>query len=440
MTARSLAVQALMRQEEGGYANLVLDAELKKHPLEPRERAFASAIFYAVLEHQVTLDYLLDRFLQKKTAKLDPAVRAILRSGLAQLRYMKVPPSAAVNEAVKLTRAFKKSSASGLVNAVLRRAAEIPEDLSGEAFASPVQRLAVLGSVSEPVAEFFAKHYPQEAQAILTRTAGQQPLALRANLLRTDVPALCKTLLEEGAETAIPGPFAGCVLARLPGSPAESPAFRQGLYHVEGQTSQLAALALDAKPGETVVDLCAAPGGKTVTIAQQMNDTGTLFSCDVSANRVSLIEKAVARMQLHCVTPLCNDAALPSERLSGADRILADVPCSGLGVLAKKPDIRYKTLETLPELAALQQKILENAAQMLRPGGRLVYSTCTVNPEENERQIEAFLGRNPGFRLCPPLLEHIWPQGMTDTGFGWLSLPSRTGLDGFFIAALEKQS
>lgn len=440
MTARYLAVQALMRQEAGGYAGLVLDAELKKHPLDGRERAFASAVFYAVLEHQVTLDYILDLFLQKKTAKLDPAVRAILRSGLAQLRYMQVPPSAAVNEAVKLTRAFKKTSAAGLVNAVLRRAAQAPADLSGEPFVSPVQRLAVLGSVSEPVAAFFAEHYPQDAEAILTRTAGQEPLALRANLLRTDVPSLCNTLLAEGALSAVAGPLPGCVLARLLGGPAESPAFQKGLYHVQGQTSQLAALALGARPGETVADLCAAPGGKTAVLAQQMEDTGTLYSCDVSPNRVSLICKTVSRLQLRCVTPLCSDAAKPNERLANADRILADVPCSGLGILAKKPDIRYKTLETLPQLIELQRAILENAARMLRPGGRLVYSTCTVNPDENQRRVEVFLAEHPDFRLCPPLPAECWPQGMLDTGFGWLSLPNRTGLDGFFIAALEKQS
>lgn len=438
MTARYLAVQALLRQEEGGYSSLVLDAELKKHPLPPQEKAFAGAVFYAVLEHQATLDYLLDKFLQKKILKLDGAVRAILRSGLAQVRYMKVPPSAAVNEAVRLTRAFKKSSAAGMVNAVLRRAAALPADLTAEPFENELQRLAVLGSASLPVAAFFAENYPQEALQLLTVTAAGSPTALRANPLRTDTAALCKALLAEGARQAEPGPFPGCVLARLPGSPADSAAFRAGLYHVEGQTSQLAALALGAQPGETVVDLCAAPGGKTLTIAQQMGDRGRLYSCDVTPNRVSLIQKAAARMGLGCVRALCNDAARYNGELAGADRILADVPCSGLGILAKKPDIRYKTLETLPELEALQQRILENAARTLRPGGRLVYSTCTVNPEENQRQIERFLNNHPEFRLCPPLPAELCPAGMVDTGFGWLSLPNRTGLDGFFIAAAEK--
>lgn len=440
MTARYLVVQALVRQEEGGYANLVLDSELKKHPMEPRERGFASAVFYSVLEHQLTLDYILNKFLQKKVEKLDPAIRAILRSGLAQTRYMSVPVSAAVNESVKLTRSFKKSSASGLVNAVLRKACVYDADLAGERFSSPTHRLSVLGSVSLPVADFFLQNYPDEAEAILTATASNTATALRVNTLRTSAEMLCNALLAEGAAEAIPGAFPGCVLARLAGTPADSTAFRKGFYHIEGQTSQLAALAVGARPGETIVDLCAAPGGKSITIAQQMGDKGTLYSCDVTSNRTSLITKAVQRMGLSCIRVMVNDASVPNPLLQNADRILADVPCSGLGILAKKPDIRYKELDTMQQLVALQAKILENAASMLKPGGRLVYSTCTVNPDENENRVRAFIAAHPEYRVAEPLPAEYKPEGIIDTGYGWLSLSSRTGLDGFFIAALEKSN
>ena len=269
---RAAAVAALVRQEQDGFSNLVLDAELKRQQLEGRDKAFASAIFYTVLEHQGTLDHILCQFLPKGLAKLDAPVREILRAALAQARYMQVPVSAAVNEAVKLTRTFKKSSASGLVNAVLRKACSY--DLSTASFKNEVERLMVLGSAGRDVAEFLHKNYPDEALDILTYKADGGMTSLRANPLKTSAEELCTKLLASGAKEARPGIVPGSVLARFEGSPAENELFRQGYFHVEGQASQLAALCVEAKPGETVIDLCAAPGGKTVLLAEQMQNTG----------------------------------------------------------------------------------------------------------------------------------------------------------------------
>ena len=253
---RGAAVAALVRQEQDGFSNLILDAELRRQKLEGRDKAFASAIFYTVLEHQGTLDYILSRFLPKGLARLDPQVREILRAALAQARYMQVPASAAVNEAVKLTRTFRKASASGLVNAVLRRA--IGYDLGSAVFADEVERLMVLGSAGRDVAAFLRQHYPHEALDILTHTADSGLTSLRANPLKGTPEALCEKLLASGAKTAAPGLVPGSVLARFEGSPAESGLFRDGYFHVEGQASQLAALCVEAKPGDTVLDLCAA--------------------------------------------------------------------------------------------------------------------------------------------------------------------------------------
>lgn len=434
MTARYLAVLALQRMENGGYSNLVLDAELKKHPMPPAEQAFATALFYSVLEHKNTLDYILNQFLKKPVARLDAPVQAILRSGLAQLRYLRTPPSAAVNEAVKLTRAFGKSSAAGLVNAVLRRAGSY--DLSGAVFESAAQRLCVLASVSPAVAAHFLRWYPDRAEAILTAPAAAGVTAIRVNTLRITPAALAQRLLAEGAKEARTCEIPGCLLVNFAASPAALPAFREGLYHVEGRTSQLAALALEARPGDTVLDLCAAPGGKSLTIAQQMQDTGRLTSCDVSSNRVSLIEKTLAHGGVTCGRALCNDASCYNPALAGADRVLADVPCSGLGILRKKPDIRYKDLAQLPELVKLQRQILENAAKCLKTGGRLVYSTCTLNPEENEQQIARFLAEHPEFTVRP---QENLPAPLENGPLGVVSLPDETGLDGFYICAMEKQ-
>ena len=435
---RAAAVAALVRQEQDGFSNLILDAELRRRELDGRDKAFASAIFYTVLEHRGTIDFILEQFLPKGLAKLDAPVREILRAAVAQARYMQVPVSAAVNEAVKLTRSFKKSSASGLVNAVLRKACVY--DLDKAVFKDEIEKLMVLGSASREVAEFLHRHYPEEALGILTHTADGGMTSLRANPLKASAAQLCELLMQNGAKSAEPGIVPGSVLVRFEGSPAEQELFRQGYYHVEGQASQLAALCVEAKPGDTVLDLCAAPGGKTLLLAEEMQGTGRLISCDVTENRVQLIAKAVERMGFTaCVETLCNDASRPNPKLPQADRILVDVPCSGLGILAKKPDIRYKSLPKArhDELLATQSAILDTAASLLKAGGRLVYSTCTIDPAENEEQVAAFLNRHPEFRVVTP--EVPFPQGMTVGEHGALSVPTRTGMDGFFLCAMQKQ-
>ena len=434
---RAAAVAALVRQERDGFSNLILDAELKRQKLEGRDKAFASAIFYTVLEHRGTIDYILEQFLPKGLAKLDAPVREILRAALAQARYMQVPASAAVNEAVKLTRSFKKASAAGLVNAVLRKACSY--DLNQAVFKDEIEKLMVLGSASREVAEFLHRHYPDEALGILTHTADGGMTSLRANLLKASAAQLCELLMQNGAKSAELGIVPGSVLARFEGSPAEQELFRQGYYHVEGQASQLAALCVEAKPGETVLDLCAAPGGKTLLLAEEMQGTGRLISCDVTENRVQLIRKAVERMGFANVEAFCNDASKPNPKLPQADRILVDAPCSGLGILAKKPDIRYKSLPKArhDELLVTQSTILDTAASLLKAGGRLVYSTCTIDPAENEEQVAAFLHRHPEFRVVTP--DVPFPQGMTVGEHGALSVPTRTGMDGFFLCAMQKQ-
>lgn len=433
---RAAAVSALIRQEQDGFSNLILDAELRRQKLDGRDKAFASAIFYTVLEHRGTLDYILEQFLPKGLARLDPPVREILRSALAQARYMQVPVSAAVNEAVKLTRSFKKSSASGLVNAVLRRACAY--DLSGASFADACEQLMVLGSAGRDVAQVLHTYYPDEALGILTQPADGGLTSLRANPLKATPEKLCSLLEELGVQDVHPGFVEGSVLARFEGSPADKELFRQGYYHVEGQASQLAALCVEAAPGQTVLDLCAAPGGKTLLLAEQMQDTGRLVSCDVTENRAGLIRTAVQRMGFACVETRCNDAAHPAPDLPMADCILTDVPCSGLGILAKKPDIRYKALDEAryAQLLATQASILDAAAGLLKPGGRLVYSTCTIHPAENQQQIQAFLQRHPEFTLASP--SPAMPQGMRCTPYGMLSIPTETGMDGFFICAMQK--
>lgn len=435
MTARYLAVRALVRQERDGYANLVLDAELKRctPPLSGRDAAFAARIFYTVLERQNLLDDILARFSRRPLAKLDPPVRAILRAGLAQAAYMEVPLPAAVNESVKLTRAFGKSSAGGMVNAMLRRAAACrvaPED-----YPDPLQRLCVYYSLSEPVARLLLDQYGSAALEMARAFYDRHPTAIRVNSLRTDAEALADSLRAEGAEVE-KGPWENCLLVQFRGSVASGKAFEKGLFHVQGVASQYAALCVAAAPGMRVLDLCAAPGGKSLTMAEQMGDKGCLLCGEGVQSRVSLLEKAFARCGVHCAQPFFGDAAVFDPEKGLFDRVLCDVPCSGLGVIGKKPDIRYKSLDAVEKIYDLQQKILQNGARYLAQNGRLVYSTCTVNRRENEDQIRAFLDRNPGFAVVAP---RILPEGARCGEYGTLFLPQETGTDGFFVSILERK-
>lgn len=433
MNARTLAVQALVKQEQSGYSNLVLDAALKKNELLPKERAFASAVFYGVVERQITLDFCLAQCIKKPLNKLDAPVRAILRSGLYQARYLHTPVSAAVNESVKLTRTFGKASAAGFVNAVLRKAIAVkPEDVG---FKNEMQRLSVLYSVGQPVANFFLKNYPQDAEALLQASFQRPAVAIRPNLLQCTAEELTEILVQDGCNVQA-GWVPDSLLVDFHKSPADIKAFQQGLFYVQGQSSQLAALSLDAQPGQKVADLCAAPGGKTLTIAQQMRGTGSLFSRDMAENRVPLIQQAVQRCGLTNITVARADASAFDPLLNGCDRVLCDVPCTGLGTLAKKPDIRYKNLQDLQPLHELQSQILQTASRYINAGGRLVYSTCTLDPAENEEIVRDFLQKNSNYRICRPKLV---PPGALLRDDMMTILPNRTpGFDGFFIATLER--
>ena len=216
------------------------------------------------------------------------------------------------------------------------------------------------------------------------------------------------------------------------------PDYYAGLYYIQEPSAMVPASRLPIEEGDRVLDLCAAPGGKTLLLAEEMQGTGRLVSCDAAENRVRLIRTAVERMGFAHVEPRVSDGTKPDADLPMADRILVDAPCSGLGILAKKPDIRYKTLDKArhDELLATQSAILDTAAAHLKPGGRLVYSTCTIDPSENEEQVRAFVGRHPEFRVVTPDVR--FPAGMTVGDWGALSVPTRTGMDGFFLCAMQK--
>ncbi len=430
---RIVAVEALIKQEQNGYSNLVLDSVLKKSKLEPREKSFASAVFYGVLERIFTLDWMLQQCIKQPLSKLDAPVRAILRAGLYQAVYMEgVPVRAAVNESVQLVRVFRKASASGFVNAVLRKA--IKQNPQEASFNSESERISVVYSVSQPIADHFLKYYSQDAERILQAFFEKPPLAIRVNTLKTTESELCQLLQQEGWEsskTDIPN----SLVVQGKGSIAQTKAFTEGLFHVQGLGSQLACLYLSPKAESKTLDLCAAPGGKSATLAQYMQNQGELFCGDAVVSRVSLISQTLNRLGITIGTAKHQDASVFQEDLQNADFILCDVPCSGLGIMAKKPDIRSKMLEKIDELYPIQQKILETAACYLKKGGRIVYSTCTLNPKENEEQVRLFLKTHTEFQLVLP--QYI-PKGAVLNDNMITLRPDYNLYDGFFIATLER--
>ena len=399
MSARKLAVNLLLQRENtDGYLNLMLDHALENSELDLRDKRFCSALCYGVLERQITLDHIIRKYSKKPPEKLDTAVLQILRVGLYQLLYMKqVPDTAAVSESVKLTKKFRKASASGFVNAVLRSFIRDNKEID----------------------------YPKDSFNASPLTIRRNPLAITEEELITDLEI-------RGIEKhkLVPNAY----ILKNGGNIRNCKSFKNGGFHVQDIASQLCASALGAKDGEIILDLCAAPGGKTFTIAENMNGTGMVYAFDLFEQRVGLIKKGAERLHLENVSAKQGDALVYNKELPKADRVLCDVPCSGIGVIRRKPEIRYKSEEEVSSLPELQWEILQNAAKYVKTGGVLIYSTCTILKEENEEIAEKFLLNYSDFKPEPLLPElHDELSGSMKT-----LLPSFLGSDGFFMAKFRR--
>lgn len=423
--ARLTALQGLGEVlDREGYSNLVLESLMRKSALAAQERAFCTALFYGVLERRITLDWVLGRYSRQPVAKLSPAVREILRLAVYQLLYMpSVPEAAAVNEAVRETRALRVASAAGYVNGVLR--AFLREGKQIPAPRNALTALSVRYSVPEELIALWQKSYGEEkTRAILEGAGGPPPVFLRVNTTRITAAELRQRLAEEGLETAETD-LPDCLRCTGAGDLTRLPSFAEGLFHVQDLSSQRCAAALAVQPGQRVLDVCAAPGGKSFTLAEEMQNRGSLLAMDLSASRLRLVEQGAERLGLGCIATRQNDAAQFEPALGVYDRVLCDVVCSGYGVIRRKPEIRYKPVAAASGLPELQLAILTASAGYLAPGGRLVYSTCTLNPAENEGVVNAFLARRPDFALCAE----------PATCF-----PAPAGGDGFFYAAMERRT
>lgn len=440
MSARRTALEVLRRcRTNQAWADAALGPALRRNGLTGADAALCSRIVYGVLQNQALLDFYLSAWCAQKPEHLQPPLQDILRIGLYQILFLdKIPTSAAVNESVELAKVSGRAAAAGLVNAVLRRAARERESLPPIPDKDPVRYLSI--RYSHPrwlVKRLTALLGQAETEAFLAADNAPAPLTVQVNPLKTTVKDLADTLGAQGV-TARPHPWvSGCLELSGTGDLTALEPFRRGEFLVQDAAAALVARAAGVKPGDRVLDVCAAPGGKSFSAAFAMEDQGSILSCDLHDNKLKRVREGAERLGLRCVeTAAADGRTFRPEWEEAFDVVLVDAPCSGLGIIRKKPDARYKTAESLFALPVIQDAILRNAARYVRPGGTLVYSTCTILPEENQQVTEAFLAETPEFARAPFALPE--PVGAVP---GEITLwPHRHDTDGFYICRMTRLS
>ena len=433
VNTRAITLKLLKKiHTDKSYSNILLDKTLSEIECSPQEKKFISALFYGVIERMITLDAVINKFSKVKTNKLDVDVLIILRMGIYQLLYMdSVPDSAAVNESVKLAKKCKNPSLSGFVNGVLR--SFIRSDKELPVGKTETEKLSVLYSCPEWLVDKWISEYGKEiTNSMLESSIGKAPVTIRLNTLKAKASEIITLLESDGfklEETFLENCY------RISGGVAveNSKAYKLGLFYVQDISSQLCSLSLDACEGETVIDVCAAPGGKTFTTAIKTNNKGSVYSLDLHENRVKLIKDGAERLGLTNVITMANNAKVFNDNLPMADRVLCDVPCSGLGVIRRKPEIKYKNPEDFERLSEIQYEILVTSSKYLKSGGILVYSTCTLSKAENEDIINRFLKEHSDFTGVA-----------VNSNYDELSdycatiIPEYFNSDGFFIAKFKR--
>lgn len=433
--ARQTAYEILLRiEKDGAFSNLAIDSALASSDLSQKDKAFVSALIYGTVERLFTVDYQIERYLSKPIKKLKKNLHTLLRLGTYQILFLdRVPNSAAVNESVKLAHENGMSYAAGMLNAVLRKIADNGLVLPDEK-ADKLEYLSIKYSCPVPLISMWNKSYGEENTVELLKSSLEHsPVTLRVNTLKTTAEKLISELEKEGTDaSAVQGNECALKLDFLGRNIENLDCYKKGYFHVQDLASQYCVKALGAKPGDRVIDICSAPGGKSFSIAEEMGDDGDILSCDIYPARTQLIDDGAKRLGISCITTCVADGGRYYPNLKKADRVLCDVPCSGLGVIRKKPEIKYKPLDTFSDLPSIQYGILSNAAEYVKNGGRLVYSTCTLNKKENDKVCDKFLEEHTNFKCIQPLdIETFGDRYYT-------LMPHKNGCDGFFIAVFEK--
>lgn len=447
-TARDTALEVLTAvEQEGAYSNLLLNGALQKAGLSGPDAGLATELVYGTISRLNTIDYFLEQFVAKGLAKLQPWVRNLLRLSFYQLYYLdRIPPHAAVNEAVNIAKRRGHQGISGMVNGVLRnvfrRKAELvlPTDLP------PVKRIALEHSHPEWLVARWVKQYGEETAEAICKANNEPPsVSVRINRSRISRDALLDEMREQGLDAAPSEVSPDGIIVRSGGNMALTSWYREGLISVQDESSMLVGEAVDPKQGMSVLDCCAAPGGKTCHIAEIMDGSGEVVANDIHPHKAKLIEDQAERLGLSNVRTLSGDAAELSERFApeSFDRLLLDAPCSGLGVIRRKPDLKWaKSPEDIADISSLQRGLLDAVCGLVKPGGLLVYSTCTIEKTENGEVVREFLNRHPEFYLAEdqPKGGKNLERAYAREPIGLQILPQDAHSDGFYIARLVKRS
>ncbi len=436
MSARETALNVLIAcRKNGAWSNGVLKEYVRRDRLDSRDSALAARLCYGVMQNRNYLDFYLAQLLTGRIKDLHPIIRDILHIGLYQIYQMdKIPESAAVNESVELAKKYckKQHTASGLVNGVLRNAVRTKGALKEPN--SYEDKYSHPGDLINLLKSYVGK---ERLEPMLKANNAIAPLAVQVNTLKTTREALQNKLADEGVTAENHPWLADCLILTGTGNMEQLPSFKDGLYYVQDSAAKLSVLCAELKPDQTVLDCCAAPGGKSFAAAIAMEGQGSITSCDIHEHKTELIARGAERLGFAMITAKLHSATdFESQWEEKMDAVIADVPCSGLGIIRKKPDIRYKDLKTMAELPTLQTEIINNVSRYVKPGGLLLYSTCTLVRAENEDVVEKFLQTHPDFTTEPLPLGAPFPKNES----GMLALvPGEYDTDGFFICRLRRK-
>ncbi len=435
--ARETAVRALMAVDRGAWSDLTLASAIRKAGLDARDAAFCTAICAGVLQNRALLDYQIAAYSTLRLNKISPFVLNVLRAAAYQIVFMdRVPHSAAVNTAVSMIRHSANPKAAGFANAVLRRIGEHAGSLQLPDDRDYVSYLSIKYSHPTWLVTYLLHRLGDAAERALAENNTAPPVTARVNTLKATQETAVGALEAEDVTVRAHAFLPDALVLSHSGSIEALRAFQEGYIAIQDAASQLDVLALDPQPGDRVLDMCAAPGGKTFAMAARMENRGSITACDVYEQRLGLIDKDAVRLGARIVTTKRSDGTVAEPAFTGKfDRVLVDAPCSGMGVIRRKPEIRYKAAAEVAKLPAIQRAILTNAAQALKTGGSMVYSTCSIMEDENEGVVRDFLTLHPEFMPVPFDLPGgiRAPEGMITL---W---PHMHGTDGFFISKLMKR-